>query len=290
MVTAMPDHAIIDTHLHLTDTRALRYPWMAGAPPLLRDWTLADYDTACAGVDVAAMVFVEVDVAPGDQLAEAAFVEGIAAADRRLQAMVAAVRMDRGTDTARDLAAMRRPLLRGIRHLIQGHVATPGWACRPAMVEGVRLLAPLGLTFDLCILHPQMRDATALAAACPEVTFILDHLGKPGVKAGLLDPWRDDIAALAALPNVACKISGLVTEADHARWTEDQCLPYLSHAMHVFGADRVMFGSDWFVSTLATTLPRWVALVDRAAAPFGSAFAENLWHQNARRLYRLPDA
>jgi L-fuconolactonase len=283
----MPDMPIIDTHLHLTDPDRLRYPWMADAPGLMRRWSLADYDAQCGGVAVQGMVFVEVDVHPDDQLAEAAFVDGIAAADPRLLAMVGAVRMDQGAATAAALAAMQRPILRGIRHLIQGHVATPGWACRPAMVEGVRLLAPFGLSFDICIRHPQMRDATALAAACPEVTFILDHLGKPGVAAGLLDPWRDDIAALAALPNVACKISGLVTEADHGRWTEDECLPYLTHALNVFGADRVMFGSDWFVSTLATTLPRWVALVDRAATPFGSAFAENLWHRNARRLYRL---
>jgi L-fuconolactonase len=292
-VTAMaddfPDLPIIDAHLHLTDPARLRYPWMEGVPKLNRPWSLADFDALSGGVPVAGMVFVEVDAHPDDKLAEADFVAGLG--DPRLLGMVAAVPMDRGEATAAALAAMReRPLLRGVRHLIQHHAATPGWACRPEMIEGVRTLAPLGLAFDLCLYHPQIRDATALVAACPEVTFVLDHIGKPGIRAGLIDDWRADLSALARLPNVLCKVSGVATEAEHAAWTEDQLLPYLTHAMNVFGADRVLYGGDWFVSELAIAYPRWVALVHRAALPFGSAFAEGLWHRNARAVYRLPPA
>jgi L-fuconolactonase len=282
----MPDMPIIDSHLHLIDRGRLSYPWLPNAPVLNRDWSLADYDRLTAGIAVEGMVFVEVDVAAQDREAEVGFVEG--QGDPRLLGMVACVAMDGGAATESALDALQgRRIVRGIRHLIQDHVATPGWCTRPAFVEGVRMLASRGLSFDIGITHPQMADATALVRACPDVTFILDHLGKPAVRAGTIAPWADEIAALAACPNVVCKISGVATEADHAGWRDDQALPYVLHALHVFGADRVMFGGDWPVSEQATTYPRWVALVDRAVRPFGSAFADRLWQGTARAIYRL---
>jgi L-fuconolactonase len=284
----MPDHPIIDAHVHLTDPSQISYPWTADVPALQRPWSLADFDALKGDVTIDAMVFVEVDAAWTDKLTEAAFVTGLAATDHRLKAMVAAVAMDQGAKTEAALDAMQGyPLLRGIRHLIERHTDTAGWACRPAMIDGVRRLAKRGLVFDLCLHHPQLADATALVRACPDVTFVLDHIGKPGIRAGLIEPWRDDLRALAALPNVLCKISGVVTEADHRAWTEDALMPYLTHALSVFGADRVMFGGDWPVSELATRYDRWVALVDRAVRPFGASFAARLWAGTAREVYRF---
>lgn len=282
----MPDYPIIDSHLHLIDRGRLSYPWLARVPALDRDWSLADYDRLTGGVAVEGMVFVEVDVGAGDRLAEVDFVE--AQGSPRLLGMVACVAMDGGAETEAALDALGgRRIVRGIRHLIQDHVATPGWCIRPAFIEGVRMLPSRGFGFDICILHPQMTDAVALVKACPEVTFIFDHIGKPGIRADTITPWAEGIAALAACPNVVCKISGVATEADHAAWREDQALPYILHALHVFGADRVMFGGDWPVSEQATAFSRWVALVERAVRPFGSAFAERLWRTTAREVYRL---
>ena len=284
----MPDHPIIDAHVHLTDPARIAYPWMAGVPALRRPWAPPDFDRLSGGVTVEAMVFVEVDAAPADRMAEAQHVADLAATDARLQGMVASVEMDRGEATVAALDRMRGfPLLRGVRHLIEGHADTQGWAARPEMVEGVRLLAPHGLVFDLCLRHPQLTDATALVRACPDVTFVLDHIGKPGIRAGSMDPWRDDLRALAALPNVMCKISGVATEADHAKWTPEQLLPYINHALSVFGAERVMFGGDWPVSELAIRYASWVALVEEAVRPFGSAFAARLWSGTARAVYGL---
>ncbi len=282
----MPDTPIIDAHLHLIDRKRLTYPWLARVPALDRDWSLADYDRLTGGVPVEGMVFVEVDVAAGDRLAEVDFVED--QGDARILGMVACVAMDGGAATEAGLEALRgRGIVRGVRHLIQDHVATPGWCVRPAFVDGVRMLASRKLAFDVCILHPQMQDAVALVRACPEVTFVFDHIGKPGIRADTIGPWAEGIAALAACPNVLCKISGVATEADHRAWAEDAALPYVLQALHVFGGDRVMFGGDWPVSEQATTFARWVALVDRAVKPFGSAFAERLWRGTAREVYRL---
>ena len=284
----MPDHPIVDAHVHLTDPARIAYPWMEAVPALQRPWGLADFDRLAGGVAVEGMVFVEVDAAADDRLAEAEHVAGLAASDARLRGMVAAVEMDRGEATAAALDRMARfPLLRGVRHLIEPHAGTPGWAARPQMIEGVRLLASRGLVFDLCLRHPQLRDAAALARACPDVTFVLDHIGKPGIRAGSQDPWRDDLRALAALPNVMCKISGVATEADHATWTAEALMPYVRHALNVFGAERVMFGGDWPVSELAIRYAAWVTLVEAAARPFGPAFAARLWGGTARAVYRL---
>jgi L-fuconolactonase len=142
----------------------------------------------------------------------------------------------------------------GVRRLLQGAPAAA--ITHPRLAEGVRLLGEKGLTFDLCVSHEQLRAAARLVEACPDTSFVLDHLGKPAVAASLLDPWRDDIRRLAAFPNVTCKLSGLATEAGPG-WTSADVRPYLEHALEVFGPGRCMVGSDWPVLTLAGTMERW---------------------------------
>ena len=126
-----------------------------------------------------------------------------------------------------------------------------------------------------------------LVRRCPDTLFILDHLGKPAIKAHLLDPWREQLAQLAALPNVWCKISGLVTEADHQVWTSEELAPYVAHALEVFGEDRVVFGGDWPVLLLAASHDRWVETLDALTQRLSPETKCKLWKENARRFYRL---
>jgi L-fuconolactonase len=126
-----------------------------------------------------------------------------------------------------------------------------------------------------------------LVRQLPEVNFILDHIGKPAIKEGRLDPWREHITALAAQPNVVCKVSGLVTEADHTAWTADDVAPYVAHVLAAFGEDRVLFGSDWPVATLASSYRRWVETLDTLTSHLSPAARRKLWAENARRVYRL---
>jgi L-fuconolactonase len=116
---------------------------------------------------------------------------------------------------------------------------------------------------------------------------MLDHIGKPGIKAGLMEPWKAEMRTIAGLPNVVCKLSGVVTEADHAAWTYEQVAPYMSHAIDRFGFDRIMFGGDWPVLNLASRYPDWVALVDRVTAGVAGADLRKLYRDNAIRHYRL---
>jgi L-fuconolactonase len=149
-------------------------------------------------------------------------------------------------------------------------------------------LPKFGLSFDICIKHIAMAYALELTKRCPEVSFVLDHIGKPDIKNGSREPWRGQIAELARRPNIVCKVSGVITEADHESWTADQVKPYVAHVIEEFGFDRVMFGSDWSVSELTHRYPTWVEIVDEIVAGASESEARQLYRDTAIRTYRLP--
>ncbi len=284
----MPQLPIVDTHLHIWDPAKLSYPWHAGVPRLNRPFLLTDYDDHRANVDVECMVFLECDVVPADRLAEAKWVTATAQTDDRIQAIIPSAPLEGGAAARPDLEALAElPLVRGIRRLIQDE-PDDDFCVRPDFVAGVKLLQEFGFTFEICIKHKHMANAVELARQCPEVTFILDHIGKPGIRDGLMEPWRRYLSELAALPNVHCKMSGLVTEADHENWTRDHLRPYIDHVLDSFGFDRVMYGGDWPVSTLATKYPDWVATLDWATAGCTDEELRKLYRDNAKAFYRLP--
>lgn len=284
----MPDFPIVDAHVHLWDPGALRIPWLDANEVLNRPFGLAEYREHSAGGEVAAFVYVQVDVAPAYGLSEARLAAAQAAADPRLQALVAYAPLEDGVCVRSYLDDLVRvsPLIRGVRRLTQGE-ADPAFCLRPGFVEGVRQLPGYGLSCDLCIYHHQLGPTIELVRRCPEVSFMLDHIAKPGIKAGLSEPWRAQLAELAALPNVSCKISGVATEADHTGWTAEELAPYIAHALAVFGEDRVAFGSDWPVVVLAGGYRRWVETLDGLTAHLSETARRKLWSTNARRFYRL---
>lgn len=284
----MPDFPIVDAHVHIYDPAAISFAWMSGVPLLSKRHDPAYYSERTAGVTIDKMVFLEVDADEGRNLDEARWVAETAKSEPRLQAIVASMPLEKGRAVESDIATYARmPLARGVRRLIQGHVGEPGWCLRTPFIEAVKLLPKYGLTFDICILHPQMADAIELVRRCPEVSFILDHIGKPGIKDGIREPWRSQMKELATLPNVICKISGAVTEADHKTWTYDQVAPYVGHAIECFGFDRSAFGGDWPVSEQAIRYAEWVAMVDRITAGASEADLRRLYRDTAIRFYRL---
>jgi L-fuconolactonase len=177
-------------------------------------------------------------------------------------------------------------LTRGVRQNIQGQVA--GWALQRAFVEGVREVGRRGLTFDLCATHDQLAEVTELVRQCPDTRFILDHCGKPAIRAGCLEPWRADVARLAECEQVvACKLSGLLTEADPARGREDDLLPYAEHAVSCFGTRRLLFGSDWPVLTCAGRFADWYGCTERLTAGWSADERRGFYRDNAVRVYGL---
>ena len=285
----MEEVAIIDAHVHLYDPGRIRYGWMRGTR-LDSPHLLAEFDGSRGGVEVAGLVWIEAGADPGQHEQEASLVAGLAAADPRIMGMVAAAPLEHGDGVKADLEKLAAlPLVKGVRRLLQGE-ADHEFCLRPGFVEGLKLLPGFGLSFDLCVYHHQLYNVVELVRRCPDVRFILDHIGKPAIREGRLDPWRTDIERLAALPNVWCKLSGVVTEADHAAWTREQLRPYIRHVVEQFGFDRLLFGSDWPVSKLTHRYADWVEIVSWALADCSADERRKLFRDNAIAFYHLDDA
>jgi L-fuconolactonase len=283
----MPDFPIIDSHVHLTDPGPLGYAWTKNAPSLNRRVLVDDLMKAAGPVKIEKLVFVEVDVDLPQHLEEAKWVDGMAASDKRIAGMVAALPLERGKAIEPELDQLRQnKVLRGIRRLIQNQ-ADPDFCIQPKFIEGLKLLAKHDLVFDICIFHHHMPNAIKMVRQCPDVRFVLDHIGKPGIKAGLTEPWRQHMKELAALPNVVCKISGVSTEADHKNWTREQLRPYIAHAIDSFGFDRSMYGGDWHVMELAGTYPQWIDVVHWVIEGASVDEKRKLYRDTAIKTYRL---
>ena len=283
----MIDFPIVDAHIHLLDQQRFGYSWATEAPALKRDWTPDDLANAAKPIEIEGFVFVEVDVDMPQYLDEADWVDGLAKLDRRVLGAVACLPLERGSSVEPEMARIAKlKTVRGVRRLIQNQ-ADPEFVLRPGFLDAMRLLPKFDLSFDVCIFHTQMPNTLAMMRQCPEVSFILDHIGKPGIKAGLLDPWRAHIREMAALPNVVCKLSGVTTEADMKTWTRDQLRPYIDHIIECFGPDRILYGGDWPVSELAGSYLQWLTTLDWATAGFSRADNRKLFRENAIKVYRL---
>ena len=282
----MDNFPIVDTHVHLWHPKQLRYPWLKDVTALNRPYLLNDYSAAHENLKIESIVFVQCDTHPDDALKETAWVTSLAAVEPRIRGIVAWAPLEEGRQVAPFVEKLAEDtLVKGIRRLIQGE--SVDFCIQPNFVNGMKTLARYGLSFDLCIFHPQLANTIRLVEQCPNIQFILDHIGKPDIKNQLFEPWKQEIKTLAEFPNVYCKISGLVTEADHENWASTDLKPYIEHVINCFGFDRVIYGSDWPVSTLASEYPRWVQTLQEAVSGCTPEELKKLFHDNAIKFYRL---
>jgi L-fuconolactonase len=236
------------------------------------------------------MVFLECDLDKSQFMQEVAWVTELAAMDPRIQGIVAFVPLELGDAARVHLEALaQNPLVKGIRRIVQGE-PDPEFSLRPDFVRGVQALPDYGLSCDICIYERQMASTVKMVAQCPQVQFILDHIGKPQIKNHLMESWRTELRQLAEFPNVWCKMSGLVTEADHQHWTPADLRPYIDHVIDTFGFGRVIYGGDWPVAFQATEYPRWVSTLEEAVAGASEHELRALFRDNAIAFYRLPAA
>ncbi|MFI5880741.1 amidohydrolase family protein [Streptomyces sp. NPDC051554] len=243
----------VDVHHHVWDLSVRDQDWITGPElqPLRRDFTVTDLEpeARAAGVDRTVLVqTITVTEETPEFLA-------LADAHDLIAGVVGWTDLTR-PDITDELARLRElpggHYLKGIRHQVQGE-SDPNWLLRPDVRRGLTAVADAGLVYDLLVLPHQFPAAVEVAASLPQLTFVLDHLGKPPVASGRLEPWATSLHSLAALPNTYCKLSGLVTEADWKTWSTEDLHPYADTALDAFGPSRLMFGSDWPVCTLAAT-------------------------------------
>jgi L-fuconolactonase len=278
----------VDAHVHFWDPALLRYPWLSGQAAIAAAHRPAELRAELGARMPGHIVFVQAECDRDRSLDEVTWVERLALDEPRIAGVVAFAPMDAGPETARALDRLAgKSLVRGVRHLIQD-AADPRLCSRPAFIAGVRSAGERDLSFDLCVRPGDLPAVAELVGACPGTRFVLDHAGKPDIRGGRLDPWRADVERLAALPHVACKLSGLVTEADPATWTPDDLRPYVDHLLVCFGPQRLLFGSDWPVVKLASGYGKWLASARALLEPLAPADLQAVFVDNARRIYRLP--
>jgi L-fuconolactonase len=272
----------IDSHQHFWSYDAAQYPWIPKGSPLERDWLPPDLAPLLAAADLDGCVAVQAR----QSLKESQWLLELAEHYSIIKGVVGWVDL-RAPDVEADLAALaKHPKFRGVRHVVQDE-PDDHFMLGPEFLRGLGKLHALGLTYDLLVFPRQLPAAIEVVRRFPDQPFVLDHLAKPEIKAGTLSPWREQLRELAKFPNVSCKISGMVTEADHAAWKAADFAPYLEVVLAAFGEDRLMYGSDWPVCLLAGSYPRVFELAGTAAHGMSAGGREKFFGDNAARFYGL---
>lgn len=273
---------IFDTHLHLIDRTRLSYPWLAGLPPLDRDWDFASYCATAARLGITDVLHMEVDVAEADIDAETAWIADLMAQPGSLLRGAISAARPESPGFAGWLDRLDRRVVKGIRRVL--HVVPDAVSQTALFRENVRRLGTAGLPFDICMLQRQLPLATDLVDACPDTTFILDHCGVPDIVGGNFDGWAASITNLARRDNLHVKLSG-ITAYGPADWTADTLRPHVQHVIESFGPARVVWGSDSPVCTLQSSLAEWVALTQLLLAGLTAEDRSAILKGNARRLW-----
>ncbi|MFI6984938.1 amidohydrolase family protein [Embleya sp. NPDC050154] len=278
----------VDAHHHLWDTDEREYGWMDGpwADPLRGRFGSAELAAAVPNPGEIATIAVQ---AVTDTAESAELLAVAADPTTPVVAVVGWVDLT-APDVADRVAELRAgpggERLVGIRHLVQDE-PDPRWLLRPDVGRALAALTRAGIVYDLLVKPAQLAAACRVVREHPEQSFVLDHIGKPdiGAGAGAWEPWAAALHEIAALPNVAVKLSGIVTEADWRAWTVEQVLPYARHALEMFGPERTMFGSDWPVCTLAASYDDVLSLAERTCVGLSAAERDRVFGATARAVY-----
>ncbi|MFI6500500.1 amidohydrolase family protein [Nonomuraea typhae] len=271
---------IVDAHQHFWNLETGDYPWLTpDLGVLYRTYGPEHLAPELAATGVQATVLVQA----ADSVAETDALLALADSCAFVAGVVGWVPL---TDPGEAAKALERyashPKFVGVRHLIHDE-PDPDWLVRDGVLASLGLLAAQGLTFDVVSLLPRhLEHVVTLARRHPELKIVIDHLSKPRIKAGEWQPWAGQMAAAAAFPNVFAKVSGLVTEADHAAWTVADLRPYVAHAVEAFGPGRLMFGSDWPVALAAAD---YRTVFETARALVGEQGRDLVFGGTAARFY-----
>ncbi len=271
----------IDSHQHFWRFHPVRDAWITEQMSVLRrDFLPEDLAPELAGNGIDATIAVQADQSED----ETTFLLDLAAQHKFIAGVVGWVDL-RAPDLEERLRRWSGgSQLVGFRHIAQDD-PDDGFLTRKQFVQGVAKLKDFGFTYDLLVYPRQLPAAIELASRLPEQSFVLDHIAKPPIRSAEQKPWCNHLRELARNPNVYCKLSGIVTEADWQHWTRAQCEPYLDVVFEAFGADRLMFGSDWPVCLLAANYRRVMALIAEYVADHAPAASAKIFGENALRFY-----
>ncbi|MES2569624.1 MAG: amidohydrolase family protein [Verrucomicrobiota bacterium] len=270
----------LDSHQHFWAYNHTDYPWIPKDSSLARDWLPHDLLTIQKPLDFDGSIAIQAR----QSIEESSWLLSLADRTPEIRGVVGWVDL-RSKQVEEQLALLAlHPKFVGVRHVIEDE-QDEQFLLRPEFVHGISKLSQFGLAYDLLIRPHQIAAATELVAQLPEQRFVLDHLAKPQIKDQIFFEWHLDICELAKMPNVCCKVSGLITEADHKGWHPDDFIPYLDRIFEYFGPDRIMFGSDWPVCLLAGDYGQVFELINQYTAHFPEEDRVKLFGTNALRFY-----
>ena len=273
----------IDSHHHFWNYDPVEYSWIGDhMTKLRRDFGPEDLlaETAKAGIDAV------ISVQASQTLRETEFLNEYATGNDFIKGVVGWVPFTEPNVEAHIERFAAEPKIVGMRHVVQDEPDN-GFILGAAFNEGISKLRHHGLIYDILIYERQLGPSIEFVDRHPNQVFVLDHIAKPRIGDGAVEPWKSKMFELAKRENVYCKISGMATEADWADWSETQLLPYLETALEAFGASRLMFGSDWPVALLAIDYAQWLGIVETFASTLSEREQTRLWGGTAAEAYSL---
>lgn len=275
---------IIDAHQHFWQFDPKRDTWMTPGimEKIRKDFLPEDLEVIMKRLGISGTIAVQADQSE----AETSFLLGLADQHPSILGVVGWLDL-KDPEITQNLAKWsRHQKLVGLRHILQAE--PPGFMSDPDFQAGLEQLSRFGFTYDLLIYWHQMDEAIAMIEDLPDLKIVLDHIGKPDIRDGRILKWSKGLKKLAEMPNVCCKISGLVTEAHWQYWQPEDFLPYLDLVFEYFGPQRCMFGSDWPVSTLASTYQDWFEFLINYLNKFSPGMQQAVLADNCRSFYNLP--
>ena len=274
---------MIDSHQHFWQVGRFDYPWMSSDLGVLyRDYLPDDLAPILErnGVNQTVLVQASNSVAESrwllDLADENSFIAGVVG-----WVDLMSVEIDAQLD---ELSA--HPKFKGVRHLVESE-PHDDWLVRPAVLAGLRKLSERGLSYDLLVHTRHLRYVPQVADSCPDLPLVIDHMAKPPIARNEIEAWAGALKPVARYPNVYCKLSGLVTEANWNSWQANDLRPYVEYALELFGADRMMFGSDYPVCLLAASYERVLGAFQELVERLGDSDRDKIFSKNAARFYRL---
>ncbi len=277
---------ILDTHLHLLYQNEFHYDWCADLPALNQDFKIETYEELIKGHGVAKSIFIEVDARGEEIPAEAAFFSDLAQKDDNSIAGVIAACRPENENFKELLESTLTSSVCGLRRVL--HTMPDELSQSDRFRKNIQSLAELNLPFDLCVHQGQLPLAYELAQACPETTFVLDHCGVPTINKENFPVWKTGIEKLATLPNVNCKMSGIIAYCPSPEEATLETLrPWMETTVETFGADRVILGTDWPVCNLTQGLPAWLTIARTFFSNYSDTEQHAIFHRNAETIYNI---
>jgi L-fuconolactonase len=273
----------IDAHHHFWDLNKLSYAWMPpGESILRRNYLPADLRTILEDNRFDGSVVVQANTV----MEETYWLLELAAENPFILGVVAWVDLtSEGLPSVLD-GVQRHPWFKGVRHIVHDE-PDPNWLLRPDVLRGLNQLARRDIPYDLLLKPVHLPLVPRLAEAVPDLRMVIDHIAKPPISTHAMDGWAEDIAAAAKIPDMYCKLSGMITEADHRAWTANDLRPYVKHVLSVFPPERLMFGSDWPVCKLGGSWKQVLAAFTQACGPLPQEVRDKLLGETAAEFYKL---